>query len=357
MKLQPSHFGSVTAAIPRLSTGFPGLVQLKLSDVSLRFTHLQALGQLRCLQHLQLHNVECNRETFSWQRPGSPQHSVFAHLVQLTQLELYHTPSVPTMKVKKTRYLTEDLHGLSHLSKLQSLTVQTRPSRPQWTSRCHAFRRIETPVVPAHKLVTLSYLTALHVNVMPPLLVTLTQLQVLDLAQLSLQRLKLPANMAALKRLSQLAISGRTLPPSELTPLSTLPALKWLAVNRVPDDLLGPIEAFTALKRLDLIGLDIHHQTSACLARMTHLTSLHLGVNGGSIFPNSSQLVALQNLLPTLTHLSNLELHFYRTCLVFYDKRPLENAHEFLEWENYVVLQQLLPHTKLFTMGMSFEVR
>ena len=193
---------------------------------------------------------------------------------------------------------------------------------------------------------------------MPAHLVTLTQLQVLDLAQLSLQRLKLPANMAALKRLSQLTISGRTLPPSELTPLSTLPALKWLAVNRVPDHLLRPLEALTALKRLDLIGLEIHPQTSACLARMTHLTSLHLCVNcvnGGSVFPTSSQLVDLQQLLPTLSHLSNLELHSHFAYFVYHDKRPVEGACGHLEWENFVALQQLLPQTKLFTVGTRFE--
>ena len=264
-------------------------------------------------------------------------------------------PSVENINVKETRYLTEDLHGLSHLSNLQSLTVQTRP-RPQWIIRRDVCCRSEIPVVPAHKLVALSCLTALHVNVMPVHLVTLTQLQVLDLAQLSLQRL--PAYMSALKRLSQLTISGRMLAPSALTPLSTIPALKWLAVNRVPDDLLGPLEALTALNRLDLLGLDTCHLNdhSACLARMTHLTSLHLGVyaDSSSQVLDSRELDALQHLLPALTYLLDLDLTMYYRRQVYYGTQVLDGGM-FLYPETFVPLLQYLPHTIVSTMGLSWD--
>lgn len=352
MKLQPSLLGSVTAAIPRLSSGFPGLGQLQLSDVSLGFTHLQALSQLRCLQHLQLHNVECKRGTFTRLSPWTSQQSVFAHLVQLTELEIWHKPSLQIRTANRTRYLTGDLHGLSHLTNLKSLTVATRTSRPQCTSRRPAFYSAGPPVVPAHKLATLSHLTALHVNVLPTHLVTLSQLQVLDLAQIALQRL--PANMSALKSLSQLTISGVVLPPSELASLSSIPALKRLALNRVPVRLLRPLETLTALQRLGLVGLTVDCQSSACLARMTHLTSLDLGVTiQDGLIPTEREILALHNLMPALTYLANLDLSVHSMRRVVYDKRVLGTGM-YVERKVYHPLQQLLPDTELSSWGLAW---
>ena len=216
---------------------------------------------------------------------------------------------------------------------------------------CRAFCSTEAPVVPTDKLATLLNLTALHVNVVPACLVTLCQLQVLDLAQVLLERL--PANTSALIRLCQLTISGLELPPSQVASLSNVPALKWLTLNRVPYYLLSPLERLTALKRL---GLNVERQSSACLARMTHLTSLDLGVSThvSLLVPEPSEVAALHKLVPALTHLSKLDLTVYHIRIASVGKQVLGRGM-FLYPDVFVPLQQLLPHTKLSTCRLTWS--
>ena len=374
LQLQPLNIDSLTAAIPKLSTGFPGLVLLKLSHVSLRFSHLQALGQLRCLQHLQLHNVECTREAFTCQEPLRLQHSVFAHLVQLTQLEIYHEQELSFDQLNRTQYLTEDLHGLSFLSNLQSLTVQTRSLPPQrpWSKPV-----LQTPVVPADKLVMLPRLTTLRVNKVPAHLATMSQLQVLSLTQLPLK--KLPTGLSALQSLSQLSINGCRLPCSELAYLGHLPALKFLVVKGL-SHLWGPdssmLASLTTLKRLELTPLEIRQEIADVIARMTQLTSLRLRLETyqSTFLVMHWSLSVLCRMIPALHHLSSLELSWQTTSVssedsvreITYDGYVMAHAQGGnvrtgmtekvfrIQDEVLAQFQQLLPYTELSTVGCSY---
>ena len=101
----------------------PNLATLQLSNLALAYSDLQGLSRLTNLQSLHLQDVSCTRTTFSqWTTHGSRE-SVFTHMQPVTALDMQQNS---TWSVEgSTKFVTEDLQGLSLMTSLCELCVKT----------------------------------------------------------------------------------------------------------------------------------------------------------------------------------------------------------------------------------------
>lgn len=277
------QIGSLTGSLTSLSASFPFLVTLKLTDVRPTFSDLQSLSQLSSLRNLCLQDIHCTRETFSQCPSPGEVESVFSHLQQLTALDMQQNSK--WCIGSSTKYLTEDLQGLSFMTNLHRLSVKTLympVAAPTFGLRIP----YSEPLVPCNRLLDLSHLIHLHLDSARPGLTAMASLSSLHIR--SLPDDNFPENFSALQSLTQLNVGvgrvreGDIAALSALTDLSHLTLRGYLCCAWLHDMAERPWAGFTllkSLKQLDLIGVNFDGEMFDILTTMTQLTGLVLSFN------------------------------------------------------------------------------